>query len=331
MENPQNPASAPTVTPADLSHPELQPQTQTFKRRLDAAEEHWIWKLALRALLIVIAIIGIGCMAWATSNSANGGPYEYALDDAWTMCWSLITFGLTAIWCTVCILVLFLRRPNAPVHPGVAVGLDLVLWLAYIVTALFAVIGLVYVMNWGAGGTIEGYSSYGHFEQASNGTWIWQQTEYDSYRGHDRDCNATARYYSYDNYGFSTCAEEDAYVNKLWAAKSHRVATETTGVVCQFLGLFLHFVLFVWACVDTHRRKRRTVSKDAETLAGTIVMNMIKNGTMVPAQGQVAMQQPLLNTQQGYNPQYQNWAAAGPAPMGIAPVPMVPPQVAMRD
>ncbi|KAF2472420.1 uncharacterized protein BDR25DRAFT_302613 [Lindgomyces ingoldianus] len=305
---------------------------QTFRERLDAGEEYWRWKCGLRTVLVVIGLIGIGCMAWATQYAARG-PYTYQLDDSWTICWTLITFSLTVVWCLVALLVLFLRRPPAPVHPGVAVGLDLVIWLAYIPTALFAIVGVMNVLNFGSDGTIANYSSYGYYTQASNGTWVWHQTDYDSYYNRTRTCDE-GYYYRYDSYGFSSCAEEDAYVNGLWAGKNRRAGVEMTGVVCQFLGLLLHLALFIWACVDTHRRNSRKVSKEAEKLAANIVMSMVRSGAVVQNPG--TSPQAFPYPQQPYPTFTGTPTAPGPAPIlqpastgtvrspGSAPVPPAP-------
>jgi hypothetical protein len=140
---------------------------------------------------------------------------------------------------------------------------------------------------------------------------VYVQSDYEARYGETRDCNS-----DFNNYGFHSCAEEDAYVNALWNARNKRVKVVTTGVVCQFVGLALHLALFIWACVDTHRRNKRKLSKDAEKLATDIVMNMIRNGAVVPGQNQNqdrAMQQPLLYHHQ----------QPGRSPIAV---PMMPPQ-----
>ncbi|KAF2008099.1 hypothetical protein P154DRAFT_568919 [Amniculicola lignicola CBS 123094] len=255
-----------------------QPPPQTLRAKLDAGEQHWVWKYSLRTLLIVIGIIGVGCVAWIISSSSKG-PYGFR--DWYYVMWSLITFSASVIWCAICIFVFLLRREHTGVHPGAAVGIDLVLWLAYIPTAMMMLIGAVNVMEWGRGGRIGQYSSYGYFYQQDNGTWAWNMTEYDAYVGRQRDCSIGGRYNIWEGYGFDSCAEEDAYINTLWKAKDRRVGVEMTASVCQFLGLLLHLTLFIWACVDTHRRNRRKTSKEAEKLAANIVMNMVRNGAIV--------------------------------------------------
>ncbi|KAF2661575.1 hypothetical protein K491DRAFT_561286, partial [Lophiostoma macrostomum CBS 122681] len=265
---------------ATETSPEASPP-QTFVQKLKAGEQHCLWKLGLRAFTVIAAIIGIGCMAWGLSTPPRG-DYRWSMDDPWSLMGSVITFGITAIWCTVCVLVVLLRRTHRPVHPGVAVGIDLVLWLAYIITAMFATFGVINLYAFGADGLINEYSSSGYYMLESNGTWVFNQTDYNSYYGNDRDCNKSSRYYQEYSDGFKSCAEEDAYVNQLWNDKSHRVGVETTGLACQYLCLLLHLALFIWACVDTSRRNRSKVSKDAEKLAANIVMNMVRSGAIVP-------------------------------------------------
>ncbi|KAF2278340.1 uncharacterized protein EI97DRAFT_431582 [Westerdykella ornata] len=286
-----------------------QPATPGLIRRLDAAEELWVWKLGLRALAVLLAVIGIGCMAWvfATRPRYDLDRPMIGYDDSYGV-WTLVTFTVSAVWCTTCILVLLLRRPNKPVHPGAAVGIDLVLWLSYIPTAMLALYDLLDLVRWGSYGYIETYGLGGDYKQAPNGTWVWVQDQYDSYYGRNRECDG--RYSAFEN-----CAEQDAFINQLYLAKAHREAVEKVGVACQFINLALHLALFIWACVDTHRRNRRKVHKDAEKLASDIVMKMIRSGAVVPAQNQGSMQQPLL---QNPHMHQQSW---GPAP--VMPPPAV--------
>ncbi|KAF2177427.1 hypothetical protein K469DRAFT_677185 [Zopfia rhizophila CBS 207.26] len=270
------------------------PQTsQNFRQTLDDGESHWLWKLSLRAALLVLGIIGVGCMGWAVQTSTSN--YYGYLDDRWMACWSLITFGCSIIWCAICILVLLLRRPPRPVHPGVAVGMDLVLWLAFIPTMLFAVLACISVLEFGRGGVIDQYDAYGYYWQAPNGTWVYNQTEYAIEYQRNRSCDnpSSNSYYGYGSHEFKTCAEVDAYVNRFWKSLDRRAGVEITGTVCQGLALILHFALFVWACVDTHKRNSQKTSKEAEKLAASIVMNMVRNGAVVPALGQQPMPHPM--------------------------------------
>lgn len=311
--NPPNAAAEESTIPDDG----VQPATPGLVRRLHEAEELWAWKMGLRVVTTVLAVIGIGCMGWAFSTRPMLQDVDfYGWGDSYFVVWTLITFGASAIWCSICILVLLLRRPNKPVHPGVAVGIDLVLWLAYIPTAMFALLGLLSLLDWGAYGRLSTYygTSRGDYEQAANGTWVWitDDSGSSSYYGQGRDCDGQYSQFSQ----FHSCVEQDAYINTLWNAKGHRAAVEKVGVACQFLNLALHLALFIWACVDTHRKNSRRVSKDAEKLASDIVMNMIRTGAVVP-NNQGTMQQPLLQ-----HPQQ-------PPQGGLGPVPRTPPPVVL--
>lgn len=304
--------------PQATAQPQQQPQTtlpgtqpivpttatttepQTRREKLNAGDAHWEWKIGMRAVLVLIGIIGIGCAAWTLVKYGPGkSTYSYELNDAWAMPWTLITFCLSTVWSACCLAVFFMRRPNAPVHPGAQVGVDLILWLAFIPTALFAVLAVTSVAGMGSDGRMgdswyrsssDGYYTY----QASNNTWLWNATasdSYSSYYGYMRDCMRNNTRSSSYNYGitFANCDEEDKYVNALWTGKSRRFNTELTATVCQFLGLFLHLILFIWACVDTNRRNSRKVGKDAEKMAADIVMKMVQAGAIIPPPGAAHM------------------------------------------
>lgn len=368
QQQPQATSQTQTQIPAAI--PAAQPiaqttttEPQTLREKLNAGDANWQWKIGMRAVLVILGIIGIGCAAWTLVNFGPGkNPYEYELDDAWAMPWTLITFCISVVWSFACILVFFLRRPNAPVHPGAQVGMDLVLWLAFIPTGLFAVVAVTSVASLGQSGRIGGYgylsSSNGYyFYQQSNNTWAWNASasgSQSSYYGGMRDCMRNNTSYSSYSYGrtFTNCTEEDMYVNALWTGKSNRFNTELTATVCQFLGLLLHFVLFVWACVDTNRRNSSKVGKDAEKMAADIVMKMVQSGAIIPPPGAAHMrpmpgqvpphmmqygQMPPHMMQQGQIPphmmqqmfpqQYQNQQHYGHfAPQAAPQAPQVPQQ-----
>lgn len=267
-----------TAMPGGL--PTVLNASRGFRQKLDAGERHWRWKVALRAFLIIVGIVGIGCVGFATAVARSEKlSYEYGFDDEWALSWCLITFAISVVWCAIVVLVLLIRK--APVHPGVAVSVDLILWLAYIPTALFAIVAVLSVISWGENGRIYSYSSSGgDYLQASNGTWVWNATQYSSSRNTVRDCDSRS---SYSSYSFKNCEEQDAYINAIWESKGHRAGIEIAGVVCQFIGLVFHLGLFIWACVDTYYRNSKKVSKDAEQLAADIVMNMVKSGAIIPA------------------------------------------------
>lgn len=289
-------SNAPMMAPVQANatqHTSADQEPLTYNEQLNAADRLWKFKLALTIVLILTGIIGIGCIAWAVSTSHNfRSGYDYGYDSTWSLPWGLITLSISVLWCILCATLFLLRK--RPVHPGLRVTMDLLLWLGLLVTALFTLIALFDVISWGEYGSL-GYDSgfdsrYGEYVLEKNNTWVWQQDS-DAGVTYERVCNgSTSSTYSYDYYytdnPFKNCAEQDAYVNALWAAKPNRARTELTGVVCQFIGVLLHFVLFVWACVDCHRHRKGKVSKDAEKLAAGIVEKMVQSGAVVPAPGQ---------------------------------------------
>ena len=91
----------------------------------------------------------------------------------------------------------------------------------------------------------------------------------------------------------------------------------------------LHFVLFVWACVDTRRYRHRSVDERAAAMAAAVVTRMQQTGQWGPHQNGAGMQYPpsthqpnpvqgeMKNGQwQPYPQQYpQQWQQNGWPPM----------------
>ncbi|KAF1965920.1 hypothetical protein BU23DRAFT_560622 [Bimuria novae-zelandiae CBS 107.79] len=287
---------------------------KTKRQELSGGDAHWEWKVGFRAASIIVGLIGIGCAAWIVANFTDSSDvyssYYAYFDDEWTLPWTLITFCVSVLWSAICIIVFFRRLHNAPVHPGAQVGVDLVLWLGLLTTGIFALFGTVSVGQWGEDGRL-GYSGSGsgYYTMSDNGTWVWDSSQYSSYYGEDRSCNSSQSYRY--NSRFASCEEQDAFLNAIWQTKTLRYNVDLTATVCQFLMMLIHFILFVWACVDTHRRNSRSVPKDAEKLAADIVMNMIKSGAIIPAPGQAHFQ-PMPMGHQGapmgsFYPQQQQY------------------------
>ena len=75
------------------------------------------------------------------------------------------------------------------------------------------------------------------------------------------------------------------------------------------------FILFVWACVDTHRRRVSATHTEAVKIAEEMLAAMERRG-VIPSQG---YQQPM---QQGYQPPpqgYQTYSAYQPYPQKYQP------------
>jgi hypothetical protein len=315
--NPTTPSTAPGATAPSTTTPAAPTEDEhlSFNNKLNNADRYWKFKSVIQVNAIIVGLIGIGTIGWIVSTTPMNDTINYGFEQYWTLWPSLITFAVSIVWCAACILVLILRKK--PVTPGLRVAMDLLLWLAFIVTALFALVALMEIDQWGQYGSLDGYdygyysSSSGDYNLLSNGTWVWENsrntgsTTYSDNRSCNRSSSSSSYYYGNT---FKNCAEQDAYVNKLWQEKPHREAVEMTGVVCQFFSLVLHLVLFVWACVDCHRYRRSKVSKDAEKLAADIVQTMITSGAVVPPPGQAHMRPgaPWGQQQMGYYQLPQN-------------------------
>ncbi|KAL1799415.1 hypothetical protein ACET3X_003452 [Alternaria dauci] len=325
-----------TTAPPQAATTETETETEeplSFNDKLNAGDRYWKFKFGLGAVAIITGLVGIGCFAYlmTTDISTNNDYYYYMGYNSFAVWPALITWSISVTFVALCMIVFLVRK--RPVHPGVRVSMDLLLWLAFIVTAMFALFALRDVLDYGLYGGPDGYSygsGGGDYVLASNGTWVWEQDT--SYVNSARDC---------DYYGFQNCEEQDAYVNKLWAEKGQRSNTTLTGVVCQFFGLVIHFALFVWACVDCHRYNRSKVSKDAEKIAANIVQTMITSGAIVPPPGQAhtkpqpgqvmyyqmppnqqgyPMQPPYMQQGPGQTQQFGQYPQMMPQQQGMAPV-----------
>lgn len=330
--------TAPVTSPASTAIPPTTAQHattaehHTLNEKLNNSDRYWKFKTGLHILAIVFGLIGIGTIGWCVSTM-SGTDYSdsmnYGYDQYWTLWPTLITFSVSIIWSIICIAVFVLRA--RAVHPGLRVAMELLLWLGFLVTALFAMVALVEIFSWGTGGNLGYSSSYGDYVFANNGTWVWQQdarytdpdSTYYSSTSYQRPCNRTSSSSSsyYSSNGFRNCADQDAYVNKLWQEKPHRQNVELTGIVMQFFGLLLHFALFVWACVDCHRYNRTKTNKDAEKIAAGIVQTMITNGAVVPPPGQAHMRPAWAQPQMGYYqlPPQQGYPMANVYPQQMPP------------
>jgi hypothetical protein len=338
------PAPPPALAPTSTQHAATT-EPESLNASLNAIERFWKFKLAGYTICLISGLIGLGTFGWATSKSTAASVHsDFSDDSAWALPWPLITFGISVVWSFLVIAITLLRK--RPVHPGLRVSMDLLLWLGYIGTVLLALFSFMEILNWGRYGVIDSYyyyssSSRGQYELADNGTWVWDQDSSSSSLSYPRDCTRSSRISYYDQVPFASCEEQDAYINALWKAKPHRMDVVLTGVVCQFLNLVLHFALFVWACIDTNRRNRTKVSKDAEKIAAGIVEKMIASGSVVRApmatyaaphqqqmqygfppqqQGQMMYPHPQMQQtsmpQQGYAP--ASASASTPAPAAVA-------------
>ncbi|EPE06985.1 hypothetical protein F503_03412 [Ophiostoma piceae UAMH 11346] len=438
--------AAPTDTPP-----------KTYLQRLDAGEEHWRWKISLRVVLIILDIIAIGAASAVTAagNPATSGYDWYYFTDAYIIPYTLITLAASALWCVVYVLVLTLRKPPRAVHPGLAVGMDLVLWLALIITFLFSIAAVLSVAEFGSNDTLDdpSYPSRysGQYTLLPNDTWVFEVTrvynyrkralptpgvvietvgapvsvdatattgfltvvvptsvspvssastlaptpteapsavaakraldsssasassyseydyDYSSESGYDYDYSTETEYdyYTY-NYAttsttrrsttvtgsdlyyfttssqdyyrttsggevfyattyvditatiartclsdFDTCADQDAFVNNLWHERGRRYALDLLVAIVQGIAIVSHFALFVWACVDTHRRN--VARRSNAIVAMNVLQDMRSRGyVMVPAAEAMAAQGVQRSQTQAFT--YPSGYAAVPNP-----------------
>lgn len=269
----------------------------SYNETLNNVDRYWKFKTAFNVILILSGIIGLGCVAWLIATAPFTGLYpDY--ESYWSTWPSLITFVTSILWCVACVLVFILRK--TPMHPGARVAMHLLFWLGFIATALLIIGSYLEIHWWGSNGRIYGTSYYSSSSDgdyrfsSSNNTWVWTpDSDYDSNisfgNAVTRNCSGRNSFFYYNEMSFDTCEEQDAFINKLWEAKPTRENVTMTAVVCQWIGVLLHFVVFVWSCVDCHRFNRKKNNKDAEKIAAGIVQTMITNGAIMPPPGQAYM------------------------------------------
>lgn len=110
------------------------------RKALYEDDRTWLWKFILRMLTIVLAAVGIACVAWAfvTSFGRFEDRYYYGFYGTALVPWGLISLGLSILWNIANMAVLLSR--NRPIIPGANVGCDLVLWLLLLGTGVLLVL-----------------------------------------------------------------------------------------------------------------------------------------------------------------------------------------------
>jgi hypothetical protein len=168
---PTVPSTTPLVQTNTTAQPTAAEESQTLNERLNTGDRYWKFKTALQTIAIIIGLIGIGTLGWCFSNTPSYG-FSYGYDSTWSLWPSFITFSCSIIWCFACIGIFVFRK--RPVHPGLRVAIDLLLWLGFIATALLALVSFFELSQWadyGDMGNSFGQSSrYGDYELAPNGT-----------------------------------------------------------------------------------------------------------------------------------------------------------------
>lgn len=186
-------------------------------------------------------------------------------------------------FCLLVILVPIFRNTIGSVHPGLAVVIDLLLSVAFLVTGPLAIAAVHEVATFrpdphGEEGYRDSYS--GHYVHAMNGTWVYKITyvpDYDdAFSGRHRT-KASNRIITRDcSPQFDNCAQKDRFANAMYLAKSARQGPEIIVTIVQFINLILHFILLVLACLDVYRRHAGRKDKKSNGL-GNGLMNSLVN------------------------------------------------------
>ncbi|MCJ1313542.1 hypothetical protein MMC25_007221 [Agyrium rufum] len=231
---------------------------------------------------MILDIVAIACIAYGyvkltgpppdSSGDEYGsdGSSDYDIGDPFFLFWDFITLGLSFIWCLANVVTRLVRR--RPVHPGANVGCDLILWMALIVTGIAAIVPVLDALSWSNNNVGNGGEDTRYILLA-NGTEVLQYGQYGYFP------NGTYGFIPESNPGsscpgFASCDVQNAYL-----AATHHIGTVlAVGVALTYVAVLLHFTLFVWACVDTHRRNADKVDRRATVIAQTMIAEMAERG-----------------------------------------------------
>lgn len=222
------------------------------------------------------------------------------------------------------------------IHPGFAVGFDLVLWI------IFGIVGGIYLTiasisyndvpsaydpedesgyassSYRGSGIAQGYPS------SSSAIYNNQTYIYNSYSSDGSGVRRTPGSINYHCPYFDSCAAQRSALSELRRATNIFTVASSFLVVCAVL----HFVLFVWACVDCARYNRTKGATGeyarARIIAQEMVRDMREKGEIVavgqyPAPPPPAAQ-PLMGNGNGVSAQHYGYYGAehGTAGYGVA-------------
>ncbi|KAL1630076.1 hypothetical protein SLS54_000936 [Diplodia seriata] len=279
-------APAPATTPSDAPNGTAVPsatgpadeESGGRLARFRIEEDHWAWKFGLRLITLGCAIIGMSTLVWAGVQGGRASwsnDYYYGI-GSWIGALS-IPLICSIIFNIICVSIVCCNK--RPVHPGVAVGIDLVLWLSLILTGFFGV--------WGYfdSGTTDPETFDDWYGSSSSSSSSYRSSYYCGsedyvYNSYDRTCT----YDPQDCTGWSSCETKKAFYQAEYQARILLV-----GVIFTFICTILHFITFVWACVDTNRRNKSKQSLTVKYAAERIVQEMVQSGQLVrPAPAMMA-------------------------------------------
>ena len=178
-------------------------------------------------------------------------------------------YSLSFIWCLTNLLVLLIRK-RWP-HPGSNVACDLILWLAFLTTALFS-----------TGGAVSALTSYYLYDDSSSSYYYQSYYHYPNGTSYE----ITPDHPAPPCPGFESCAQRDALRD--WVHRRGVVIAAASALA--WLLLLIHFALFVSACRYTHQKRKERYGVTNEKLraeAGRIEERVIRRleeeGRLIPA------------------------------------------------
>ncbi|KLU85818.1 hypothetical protein MAPG_04838 [Magnaporthiopsis poae ATCC 64411] len=255
---PAGPAAT-AATPGPLSSP----RRPSLRERLRASDERWAWKVAIRLLQCVAAVVGIACAAYILAKMAD-------FDDMTLLGRNVVNelfiafFAVSFAWGVADILVRFLRHYSKPLHPLLILCVDFTFCCVLLYLIAAAVASILSVQRFGDDpGWLRIWhngTSRGPYNQDSNGVWV--------YAGGSRKCTPA-----------SDCAAQDAAVNAAWSQKPARFALAIVIAAMLVVAGICHFALCVWAGVDSYTRRKR---KARELMQGGMMYQPVYVPVPVP-------------------------------------------------
>ncbi|MCJ1484479.1 hypothetical protein MMC06_004650 [Schaereria dolodes] len=226
------------------------------------AERYWPAKFVGRIIALLMGFVAIGTISWSISY---GDVLHF-----WAIPWNLISLGLSEIWNITNIAVLFVR--SKPIRPGSKIGCDLVLCIILMITGVLVNFAAIGNLHWIA--EFDPSLDEPHYGRFPNGT-------YGIILPDDTLANILPCY-PYVTCQLATDVTKDIH---------HLGAVELVGCVATYLVTLVHFILFVWACVDTHRRRTHKINNRPTEIGGTMITEMNGHNNAFPAQQQHRHQQ----------------------------------------
>ncbi|MCJ1473467.1 hypothetical protein MMC13_002118 [Lambiella insularis] len=214
--------------------------TPSSRARVHAAERHWAIKFTLRLITIGLALIAIGISAYTLSPAFQNAQDNF-LDSGGLLWLALIPLCMSVLWNIANVVVRLCRA--RPVHPGANVALDLLTLIAFCILGATAIVGAISHIVYSANGISQDLSN-GKWVYAPNGTAIWGPNDLSLLT----DCP-----------GYASCLQYQVAQMAGQFTINNLGVYQIVAVAFMYMLIFLHLILFIWACVDTHQRRKGLV------------------------------------------------------------------------